>query len=110
LERRVRLALPHLMALPEILRSTDLVAAVPARAAAKFGAGVATFDLEFLALEPWTLHMLWSPYARKNQAQAWLRGAISAICAGLSPIRTRSGDQAVAGLSVRRYGIKFPAT
>lgn len=83
LARRVRLALPHLMALPEILRQTALVAAVPARAAARFGPGIATFDLGFLGLAPWTLHMLWSPYARKDSALAWLREAATRVSAGL---------------------------
>jgi len=31
LERRVRLSLPHLMAMPDVLRATDLVAVVPSR-------------------------------------------------------------------------------
>ncbi|MFN3971692.1 MAG: hypothetical protein ACK4L4_09985 [Gemmobacter sp.] len=81
--RRVRLALPHLMALLEILRATDLVAAVPARAAARFGPGIETFDLAFLGLAPWTLHVLWSPFARKDSAMAWLRDGVSRVCADL---------------------------
>lgn len=83
LTRRVRMALPHLMALPEILRATDLIAAVPARAAKRFGSGIATFDLSFLELSPWTLHMLWSPFSRKDSATAWLREAVVAVCADL---------------------------
>lgn len=83
LERRVRLTLPHLMALPEILRSTDLVAVVPARAADRFGPGIATFDITFLGLAPWTLHMLWSPFARNDRAHAWLRGLMVKVCAAL---------------------------
>jgi len=83
LTRRVRLALPHLMALPDILRATDLVAAVPARAAARFGPGIATFDLDFLGLSPWTLHMLWSPFSRKDSATAWLREAVVEVCVDL---------------------------
>jgi DNA-binding transcriptional LysR family regulator len=83
LERRVRLALPHLMALPEILRKTDLVAAAPARAAALFGPGIVLFDLGFLGLSPWTLHMLWSPYARKDRAAAWLREVVTRVSSGL---------------------------
>ena len=83
LQRRVRLALPHLMALPEILRSTDLVAVAPARAAAGFGPGIATFDVGFLGLAPWTLHMLWSPVARRDRAHTWLRATVAGFCAGL---------------------------
>jgi DNA-binding transcriptional LysR family regulator len=83
LTRRVRLALPHLMALPEILRSTDLVATVPARAAARFGPGITTFDVDFLGLADWTLHMLWSPFARKDRAHALLRATVAEACARL---------------------------
>lgn len=83
LERRVRLTLPHLMALPDILRATDLVAAVPARAASRFGPGVESFDLGFLDLAPWTLHMLWSPYARNDRARAWFREAMTRVCGTL---------------------------
>jgi DNA-binding transcriptional LysR family regulator len=84
LARRVRVTLPHLMALPEILRSSDLVAAVPSRAVARFGAGLGTFDLGFLHLAPWTLHMLWSPFARRDRAHSWLRETVIGICAGLN--------------------------
>jgi DNA-binding transcriptional LysR family regulator len=81
--RRVRVALPHLMAIPEILRATDLVATVPARAAARFGPDVGTFDVGFLGLAPWTLHMLWSPFVRRDRANAWLRAAVTEVCVGL---------------------------
>lgn len=83
LERRVRLTLPHLMALPEILRETDLVAVVPTRAAARFGPEITTFDVGFLGIPDWTLHMLWSPFARNDRAQAWLRSTLTQVCAEL---------------------------
>ena len=83
LARRIRMTLPHLMALPETLRSTDLVAAVPSRAAARFGHGLGTFDLGFLDLAPWTLHMLWSPFARRDAAHAWLREVVLEVCKGI---------------------------
>lgn len=85
LARRIRVTLPHLMALPELLRRTDLVAAVPSRAAARFGSGLTSFDLGFLGLAPWTLHMLWSPFARRDAAHAWLRARVSAVCHDLAP-------------------------
>lgn len=84
LTRRVRVTLPHLMALPELLRTTDLVAAVPSRAAARFGDGLATFNLDFLGLQPWMMHMLWSPYARKDSAHEWLRETVITACKGLN--------------------------
>lgn len=83
LARRVRVTLPHLMALPQILRSTDLVAAVPLRAAARFGEGFATFDIGFLGLSPWTLQMLWSPVARRDAAHSWLRETVVGLCRAL---------------------------
>jgi DNA-binding transcriptional LysR family regulator len=83
LQRRVRLTLPHLMALPEILRATDLVAAVPARAATRFGRGITSFDLGFLELAPWALHMLWSPFSCKDRAQTWFREILVQVCADL---------------------------
>ena len=86
LSRRVAVTLPHLMALPEILRASNVIAVVPSRAAARFGAGLVTFDIGFLGLTPWTLHMLWSPYARKDSAHAWLRGAVITACETLSDI------------------------
>lgn len=87
LARRVMVTLPHLMAMPEILRSTDLVAAVPSRAAARFGDGLITFDLDFLALSPWTLHMLWSPFARRDAAHVWLRETVVGVCKRLGDER-----------------------
>lgn len=87
LSRRVRLALPHLMALPEILRAGDLVAAVPSCAAARFGEGFTIFALPLPALAPWRLQMLWSPFARSDRAQAWLRAQIVEICAALPAAR-----------------------
>lgn len=83
LVRRVRVTLPHLMALPEILRSSDLVATVPARAAVRFGAGLDQFDLGFLGLSHWTIHMLWSPFARRDAAHAWLRDTVIGVCTDL---------------------------
>ena len=81
LQRRVRLSLPHLMALPDILRATDLVATVPARAAERFGPGIECFNVAFLNLAPWTLHLLWSPYARKDRARVWFRDLVARVCA-----------------------------
>lgn len=80
LARRVRVTLPHLMALPEILRSTNLVAAVPSRAAARFGDGLVTFDLDFLGLSTWTVHMLWSPFGRRDAGHMWLRETVVGVC------------------------------
>jgi DNA-binding transcriptional LysR family regulator len=81
LSRRIALTLPHLMALPPILRATDMVATVPARAGDMFGAGIASFDVPVPGLAPFTVTMLWTPAARSDRAHAWLRGRIVQVCA-----------------------------
>jgi DNA-binding transcriptional LysR family regulator len=76
LSRDVRLVVPHLMALPGTLRGTDLVAAIPARAAARFlGEGLRTFKLPF-ATPRWDAQMMWSATRRREPANAWLRGIV----------------------------------
>jgi DNA-binding transcriptional LysR family regulator len=82
LQRRVTLTLPYLMALPEALKASDLVAAVPARAAARFGPGLGTFDLP-VDLPSWSLQMLWSPFSRRDSAQTWLRAQVTDVCTRL---------------------------
>ncbi|MCZ8158778.1 MAG: LysR family transcriptional regulator [Rhizobiaceae bacterium] len=79
LRRRVRLSVAHLMSLPEILRSTDLVACVPSRAATRMGPDIGTFPLDFLELTPWTVQMLWSPVSRQDPAHIWLRQSLKHV-------------------------------
>lgn len=77
LSRRVALALPHMLALPSILATSDLLAAIPGRAAAAMSQdGLQTFAIP-LTLSPWRIEMLWNPVARRDPASAWLRSRIT---------------------------------
>lgn len=83
LSRRIVLTLPHMLALPALLASSDLVTALPGRIAARLThAGLVSFPLP-LPLPVWRIEMLWNPQARNDPANAWLRSRISAIAAGL---------------------------
>lgn len=76
LRRRVVLTLPHMLALPAVLATTDLVSALPRRIAATLDPSlVQLFDLP-LALSPWTVEMLWNPSTRSDKASVWLRSCI----------------------------------
>lgn len=72
LRREIALTLPHMMALPEILGMSDLIAAVPARMVGHLGPTVRSFRLP-LATEPWTVGMLWNPNQRSDPGGRWLR-------------------------------------
>lgn len=76
LRRRVALTLPHILALPEVLKRSTLIAAIPARAADTFKAeGLATFELP-LPVPSWSIEMLWNPVTAKDKASAWLRAEV----------------------------------
>lgn len=78
LSRRIDLTLPHMLALPAIIGSSDLVCAIPERAARAFpGAGLQIFDLPF-HVPPWRIQMLWNAGARADKGHIWLRAAVSA--------------------------------
>ena len=74
LKRRIALTVPYAMALPAILGTTDLVAALPQRLADPIlqGAGLQRFELP-ITLAPWTVTMLWHVSTRNDPALAWLR-------------------------------------
>lgn len=81
LTRRIALVLPHMLVLPSILANSDIVAAVPSRAAdALVTGGLQTFDIP-LKLTPWRIEMLWNPASRRDPASAWLRSKITAAAA-----------------------------
>jgi DNA-binding transcriptional LysR family regulator len=81
LRRRVALTVPFLAQLPPIVAGSDLVAAIPERAAAMLcGDAVVPFEIP-LDLAPWRLQMVWNPLARSDQGSAWLRETIRALCA-----------------------------
>jgi len=80
LSRRVALVLPHMLALPRILETTDLVATVPERIALhSAGASLRPFELP-IDVPPWNIEMLWNPASRRDAAHAWLRAC--ALAAG----------------------------
>lgn len=77
LSRRIALTLPHMAALPAILRASDLVAALPSRLAAQAGEhGLFLFELPIVAAE-WRIEMLYAEAGRRDRAQIWLRGLIA---------------------------------
>ncbi|OUL17611.1 LysR family transcriptional regulator [Nostoc sp. RF31YmG] len=84
LQRRVVLTTPHLLVLPAIISSSDLVAAVPSRLVAPF---VCQGTLEIFELpvqtQPWMISMLWSKLTDQDQANRWLRQILKSACEGI---------------------------
>jgi len=78
LKREIALTLPHMMALPETLAGSDLVAALPERMATRLGPSVRCFRLP-IATEPWTVAMLWNPNQRTDPGGRWLRGLLTDV-------------------------------
>ncbi len=79
LSRRVAVTVPFVSLLPPLVAASDLVAAVPVRAAEAFGdARVGVFPIP-LDLAAWTLQMLWSPLARRDNGSAWLRETLQTV-------------------------------
>lgn len=81
LQRRIVLTTPHLLLLPAIISSSDLVAAVPSRLVAP----KASFNsLEIFQLpvqtQPWMISMLWSKLTDQDQAICWLRQMLKSVC------------------------------
>lgn len=77
LHRRIAVVLPHMLALQPVLVASDLIATLPGRIAASFRqSGLETFELP-IATQPWEVEMLWRPSARTDQANRWLRNAVS---------------------------------
>jgi DNA-binding transcriptional LysR family regulator len=84
LKRRIALTLPHMLALPQALRDTSLVAAIPSRAAARFRAeNLQIFDLP-LPVPGWNIEMLWNPVTAKDKGSAWLRSEVARVAQRLS--------------------------
>ncbi|HEY9106792.1 MAG TPA: LysR family transcriptional regulator [Roseateles sp.] len=63
-----------------LARGADLVATVPERHTAHLCHGLQTLDLP-LALEPFTVSLLWHPRMDGDAAHRWLRGCVREICA-----------------------------
>lgn len=80
LQRRVALTTPHMLALPAILATNDLVATVPDRVAVHL-ARLHNLELFELPVETatWTVSMLWSKLADQEAANIWLRQTLKVI-------------------------------
>lgn len=88
-QRRVALNLPHWLVVPDVLRATDLVAAMPERFAATFagpGRGLVARDLPF-GTEPFEWCLYWHRRHEGDREHAWLRGVLAA-CVRSAPSRS----------------------
>ena len=81
LERRIALTIPHMLVLPFVISSSDLVSSVPYRMALRF-AGIANLEVFELPIEsdPWTVSMIWNTLVDKDYGNSWLRDTIKTIC------------------------------
>jgi DNA-binding transcriptional LysR family regulator len=81
LQRRVALTVPHMLVLPTIIASTDLITVIPARMAQYFSRidEIEVFELP-IDLSPWTISMLWSQLSDNDEASQWLRQMIKTLC------------------------------
>jgi DNA-binding transcriptional LysR family regulator len=81
LQRHVAITTPHMLILPAIITTNDLIAAVPSRMASKLAA---LYPLEIFELpletDPWVVSVLWSRLADKDAANLWLRQTLRMVC------------------------------
>ncbi len=77
LQRKVKLTVPHFVAVGHILQSTDLVATVPERLAERMAQ---PFNLKYVAhpvkLPQIAINLFWHAKYHKDPANQWLRGLI----------------------------------
>jgi DNA-binding transcriptional LysR family regulator len=80
LERRVAMTVPHVLVVPSVLPSSNMIATVGARAARLFaqGAPLAVYDAP-VTLPAWRMSMLWSRQKAGDLGLAWLRGVLARI-------------------------------
>ncbi len=81
LQRRVILTVPHMMVLPSIVASTELIAAIPSRTAHYFSGldNIEVFELP-IKIPTWTVSMMWSKLSDQDDASAWLRHTLQTLC------------------------------
>lgn len=83
LGRRTALVLPHMLVLPDILRASDLLAAIPERAARQMeGIDLVVFELP-LRLPTWRIEMLWNTGVRFDSGNKWVRSKLLQISRSL---------------------------
>jgi DNA-binding transcriptional LysR family regulator len=80
LVRRIRLLVPHFVAVGHILQSTDLLAIVPERFAQRcelpFGLQVSPLPVDLPEI---SIHLLWRTRLNKEPGNKWLRGVIGEL-------------------------------
>ncbi len=93
LKRNVVLFTPHYLVAPWVLESTDLVAALPERIAARFVESFSTLSAVPLPLATdaaLRLHQLWHPRRHDEPTHHWLRGELLAAAKlARTPTQTR---------------------
>ncbi|ABA22415.1 transcriptional regulator, LysR family [Trichormus variabilis ATCC 29413] len=84
LQRRVVLTTPHLLILPTVISSSDLVTVIPSRLVTPFAYKdtLEIFELP-VKTEPWMISMLWSKLTDQDQASIWLRQMLKSVCEGI---------------------------
>jgi DNA-binding transcriptional LysR family regulator len=84
LQRRVALTTPHLLILPAVISSSDLVSIVPSRLVKAF-AYQDTLEIFELPIKTasWMISMLWSKLTDQDQASLWLRSTLKSVCEGI---------------------------
>jgi DNA-binding transcriptional LysR family regulator len=87
--RKVRLAVPHFLLVPEILARTDMIAVLPERLARGYGARLAVMELP-IDMAPFTIAAVWHERSHRGPPQAWLREALANLMhADELPLPTR---------------------
>lgn len=77
--RRIAVTVPHMLTLPMVLASSDLLAAMPARLPDLVtGPGLQCFALPVLA-PSWTVVMLWPAIMRGDQGGSWFRKTVRGL-------------------------------
>lgn len=84
LQRRIAVTIPHMLVLPAVIATSDLVAAIPHRIATQLATSHALelFELP-VKTDPWIVSMMWSRLANKDTAQEWLRETLTTTCAAI---------------------------
>ena len=77
-QRRVGLSVDQFVMAPMIVMSTDFVATLPRRLAARFAHQLHLFDLPFPA-QGFNLYAAWHPRAHADPALVWLRNQLVAV-------------------------------
>ncbi|PSB59124.1 LysR family transcriptional regulator, partial [filamentous cyanobacterium CCP1] len=94
LKRRIAVTAPHMLLLPSLIASSDLIASVPYRIAThvKHFGTLQQFELP-IETHPWTVTMLWSRLVDKDSANTWLRQTLRKVCADLDRDATNNSSQ-----------------